>query len=205
MGNWDYNPTYTSSNPIYIFKSPVRARTVDDSNILSSPRRGGDFGSFSTGGLGELFCFNDVFLFFSDQMLAFDCILGNYILFDKVVIGDKVFDCILGCIFSKIYPRFFWQNKGPYKKTAPVRTWRRTIQVDLMWLRMELGIAATPNDAVWVARNPTLLGTPASKNWPSWSLAFSPLKMEPVPRRSLSFWVSVTFQGRTVQLRRCIQ
>ena len=100
-------------------------------------------------------------------MLAFDCILGNYILFDKVVIGDKVFDCILGCIFSKIYPIFFWQkNKGPNKKTAQVKTWRRKIQVDLMWLRMELGIAATPNDAVWVAGNPTLLGGRASKFCP---------------------------------------
>ena len=27
-----------------------------------------------------------------------------------------------------------------------------------MWLRMELGIAPTPNDAVWVAGNPMLLG-----------------------------------------------
>ena len=129
MGNWDYNPTYTSYfTHLYLHISRSRlpkfeknARTVDDSNILSSPRRGGDFGSFSTGGLGELFCFNDVFLFFSDQMLAFDCILGNcYILFDKEVIGDKVFDCILGCIVSKIYPIFFWQNKGPNKKTAQV-------------------------------------------------------------------------------------
>ena len=100
-------------------------------------------------------------------MLAFDCILGNYILFDKVVIGDKVFDCILGCIFSKIYPIFSGKKiKVQTKKLRKVKTWCRKIQVDLMWLRMELGIAATPNDAVWVAGNPTLLGGRASKFCP---------------------------------------